>query len=201
MMLAQKETRKKPEDDKKPDAAITAKSDKTKDGPSSLRFLNTLLLYTIVLGSGAIFGYYFFSVIYDHRCSDLIDEAEKNFSVTREALTHQLKEALESSSSVDESEILELRGLTSKQESTIEDMKKKSKKDDETVLQLMARNDQYKDILTAHQTKTKEVEAKLNSIEIEKTNLENEMKKLQERGHEASAEHIRHLHTTLTLEK
>ncbi len=74
--------------------------------------VNTVLTYLTLVGVGAIVGYVIFFSIYNHRCSDMMDDAERNFNQTKEGLSHKLIEAIHKNTAneVAESEVLELRG-------------------------------------------------------------------------------------------
>jgi len=88
----------------------------TKEGGNKstnhLAFINTLLTYLTLVGVGAIVGYTIFASIYNHRCSDMMDEAERSFNRTKEELSLKLVDALHKNTANEgaESELLELRG-------------------------------------------------------------------------------------------
>ena len=79
---------------------------------NNVALINTILTYLTLVGVGAIVGYTIFASIYNHRCSDMMDEAERNFNRTKEEMSMKLVEALHKNTANEgvESEVLELRG-------------------------------------------------------------------------------------------
>ena len=72
-----------------------------------------ILIALAVFGLGAILGYIIFYSIYNHRCSDMMDDAERRFKDTNQELQSKLIEAMQgggSSNDYRESELLDLRG-------------------------------------------------------------------------------------------
>lgn len=146
--------------------------------PSSL--VNTLLSLSILVGVGAIVGYIVFSSIYNHRCSDLMDDAERRFNQTREDLNHKLVEAMHQNTANEgaESELLELRGrlegqtdlmgkheaLLDKHQSTVERLNQLQAKQDKASLQ----SSQLERELQTSQKKVSELEGKLNVASVQK---------------------------------
>jgi hypothetical protein len=195
--MSDEEASKKQRDDK----IVT-----TPSASKAVSFHNTLLLYVVVLGLGAIVGYRCFASIYNQRCSDIIDEAEKTFARNRDDLNNQLKEALERGNAQDELELLELRGRLSKQEALIEDYEKQEKKDSDAILQLELNNDQYKGLLAEHQKRALDMESKLSLVAAENESM---LKRIEEQVRERVKQadkdlytvHVQNLHTTLTQEK
>jgi DNA repair ATPase RecN len=102
---------------------------KTSSSSSLSTRINTVLSAAILIGFGAIVGYMVFYSIYNHRCSDMLDDAERRFNQTREDLNHKLLEAIHQPNNDDddagntiynneggsESELLELRGRLEEQ--------------------------------------------------------------------------------------
>lgn len=183
--------------------------DKTVTTPSALKapsLPNLLLVYLACLGLGAIAGYRVFASIYNNRCSDMIDEAEHRFDMTREELKNQLKEALEKKCDLDESEVLELHGRFVKQEALIEDLGKQEKQGATALLHMATQyNEQYKDLLADYQKKMLDMESKLRMAAVEKESMEKRIQeaniKDKEEEKELSAVHIQRLHTALVQEK
>ena len=87
-------------------------SEQNESSKTNLTLINTVLTYLTLIGVGAIVGYTIFASIYNHRCSDMMDEAERTFNRTKEEMSMKLVEALDKNTAHEgaESEVLELRG-------------------------------------------------------------------------------------------
>ena len=77
--------------------------------------ISRVLLYLTLIGMGVLGGYLMFTTIYNHRCADLLDDAEGRHNSTRSNLETRYKTALEEHHECigDESatlQIYELRG-------------------------------------------------------------------------------------------
>jgi chromosome segregation ATPase len=106
----------------KPDEAKTLRTEVGAGGGT----INKLLFYVTLIGLGIIGGYTAFYSIYNHRCSDLLDEAEGRHNMTREDLETRYKHAMEEHHEClnDESVMLELYELRGRLES-LEALEKK----------------------------------------------------------------------------
>lgn len=91
--------------------------------PKKTSLLTVILLCLLLVGIGGIIGYLVFSSVYNHRCSDLMDDAERHFNSTEQDLHNRLIEAQHKNA---ESEIaeLELRELRGRMESHTDLMSK-----------------------------------------------------------------------------
>jgi hypothetical protein len=84
---------------------------KESSGTNSL--INIFLLYSTLVGLGAIGGYMAFYALFNHRCADLLDEAERHHNETRQGLQDRYVKAVEEHHRCleDESKVLELFDL------------------------------------------------------------------------------------------
>ena len=107
----------------------------------STSLINQLLLYLSLIGLGIIVGYLLFYTIYNHRCADLLDDAEGRYNQTRANLETQYQTALEEHHECigDESanlEIYDLRGRLEKLETIQKDYEILKEKHSKTLEEL-----------------------------------------------------------------
>lgn len=156
-----------------------------KDRPS---LVNTLLTYFLLVGVGAIVGYIIFYSIYNHRCSDMMDEAERRFNQTKEELNFKLIEAMYKGTTSEgaESELLELRGrlegqtgllgkhqaLLDKHQQTVEQLSQMQT----TLDRVKMRKSELSKELEISEKKLAEKEEDLNKISMQKDTLEQRLK-------------------------
>jgi hypothetical protein len=79
--------------------------------------INLILLYSTLVGLGAIGGYAIFYSLFSHRCSDMMDDAERRHNETRQELQNRYIVAMEDhhaclDDEATEAELLELRDRT-----------------------------------------------------------------------------------------
>lgn len=155
--------------------AFATTSDESK---ANLAFVNTLLTYLTLVGVGAIVGYTIFASIYDHRCSDLMDDAERNFNRTKEEMNLKLVEAMHKNAAYEgaESELLDLRGRLAGQADLMAKHQALLDKHQAT----MERLNELQTSLTELQTCPKQVKQLENTINIATVQKESAEKRLQQ---------------------
>ena len=197
-------------------AATPKKEDETakKTTTSSSSLGNTLLTILLLVGIGAILGYMLFYSIFNHRCADMMDEAERRFNRTREELNHKLIEAMDVNTANEgaEAELLDLRGrlegqtdLMGKHQSLLD----KHQSTVEQLTQFQAKHSQAQTELMATQKKLAEVEGSLNVISMQKETMEKRLQRSQDSENSAACQakqqqslsHIQKLHSAICKEK
>lgn len=144
--------------------------------------INTFLTYLTLLGVGAIVGYTIFYSIYDHRCSDMMDDAERNFNQTKEDLSNRLIEAMHKNAANEgaESEVLELRGRLAGQADLLGKHQALLDKHQATVERLNELQTKLTELQSCPK-RTSELESKLNVASVQKDSLEKRLKQANDK--------------------
>ena len=149
-------------DEKKTTTEKTAEP--SKPTPSSIaKIINAILLYLTLVGIGAICGYMVFSSIYNHRCSDLLDDAERVFNSSRLELQDRYMQAVEETHRCQEEES-KLTKLDQDKYQSLLDQQKQSDKE-----------------VSSLQQQVKESESQTRELQEVLSQKDSEIKSLQER--------------------
>lgn len=172
-------------------AKVSEKTNDTKSTTTSnsgLSMIHIVLLCSIFVGVGAIGGYGIFYSIYNHRCSDMLDDAERRFNASQQELQNKLIESMHKSheSTGQESELLELRGrleghtdlmgkhqaLLGTHHATVEQLTKLQAQHEQLRQQMSSVESELRDA----NLKVKELEKNVNVVGVQKDGLEQRLK-------------------------